>query len=188
MRILLIIAFSTLLAICHAQSPEFFYVQLQEVARNERCDSVVLIFNKWIGKEQCLNSLQRVFIDKDLAGLRETDCWKVVEDSLKQLFFRKNKNIALKDIGFELWKMGAEDQKYRTLRKYINVPPPDDPDFKLFMEKQRQQQKVSTEKVYSLLKKYGWLNYELVGEEAETACFISFSTITTLSRKNVCPC
>lgn len=171
MRTFLTIVFTYILTVSYAQSHEVLYAQLQEVAKDEICDSVIFAFNKWIAKEQCLDSLQRAFIDKDLAVVRKKDCWKCIDDSLKQRFLKKNRDIILRDIGYELWKMGAEDQKYRSLAKYIHSPRPDDPEYKQFMEKQLHDRKLATEKVYSLIKKYGWLGYELVGEEAETACF-----------------
>ncbi|MCU4174968.1 DUF6624 domain-containing protein [Carboxylicivirga sp. N1Y90] len=144
---------------------------MQKQAKEENCDSVVLAFNRWIEKEQSLDSLQRVFIDKDLAHIREKECWSTIEDSLKYIFFRKNKHVEFKELGYELWLMGAEDQKFRTLSKYVYFPKLDDPEHSMFIEKQLEQTKEATQKVYALIKKYGWLNNELVGKEAARACF-----------------
>ena len=120
MRAILTFVFTCILTVSYAQSHEVLYAKLQDMAKEGICDSVVLAFNKWIENEYCLDSLQRVFIDKDLEAIKEKDCWKCIDDSLRQRFLRKNGNIVLKDIGYELWKIGAEDQKYRTLSKYPN--------------------------------------------------------------------
>jgi hypothetical protein len=173
MRIIVVGIFLGLSCSIFSQSRSFEYSYFRKKAKQKEYKQAIWFFQKWINNEHSLDSLQRVFIDLDLEKIRETIHWELIEDSLRTIYFRHYPLIEKKEISYCLWKLGAEDQKYRTLGGYYNkvLPTFGDSDYQSTVNVLSQEQEDRESQVYKLIKKYGWLTYNLVGEHAEKACF-----------------
>jgi len=152
-----------------------YYTYFCKFSLEEKSDSSFYYFQKWIMDEQDLDSLQRVFIATDLSNIRNTNYWKIIEDSLMSIFIRTYPSIKEKEIGFELWQLGAEDQKTRTLSRFYNVtfPRPEDPNFEEHRNNFRKARIAREDRIMQLIyEQDNWLGFNLVGYHGSKAAFL----------------
>lgn len=159
--------------ISYSQDSYSLYSSFRLAANKGNFENALIYFNQWIAKEHNLDSLQRIFIDEDLDLIRKSDLWKTMDDSIKRIYFNHYPQILKKDISINLWKIGAEDQKYRSLNKYYHTDLPNfnDTSYQTFIKYLINEQNDREDIVYDWIKIYGWLDYKLVGQHAEKACF-----------------
>lgn len=156
-----------------AQDSLNIYSFIRNEANRGQLEKAMSYFNQWIEIEQNLDSLQRVFIDSHLKEMRKSRFWNSIDDSIRKIYFNQYPLIKERSISYSLWKMGAEDQKYRTLSKYFVFPSPSfgDSIYQNFIANLGAEQANRERKVYKWIKQFGWLDNELVGKHAELACF-----------------
>ena len=66
-----------------------------------------------------------VLTDTDLAVLKQNlNSWKEITALLKTQYLERNPGISKLDLGYELWLMWIEDQRYRTLKKNYKLAAP----------------------------------------------------------------
>jgi len=151
------------------------YDQFCKKAVSQEFDSAMYYFNKWISIEKDLDSIQRVFIDTDLEYIKNSDYFKVINNSLHQIYFAKYNLIKEKELSYRLWELGAIDQKFRTLHKFNkkkNFPKVNTPEFFKQNEIYSKIIKEYENEVLIFIKKYGWTTYSLVGEHGAKAAFL----------------
>lgn len=116
-----------------------------------------------------------VLTDTDFDSLRaDKQLWRDVDSLLKQQYAGKNLGISDLDLGYELWQMMVEDQRYRTLKKNYKLKKP--------IVFNTTQHKASLVRVKQIIQKSGWPKYSEVGKEGGDAVFL-FSSMTV---KKVC--
>jgi hypothetical protein len=115
-----------------------------------------------------------ILTDSDLEYLYFTSQWQKLKDTMINLYLAKYPDITDKELSVQLWLMGIEDQRYRTLS--IN-----EKSWWLFPEKEpskieREQERKETEShrkfIAELLEKKIFPTYSMVGEEASNAAIL----------------
>lgn len=105
---------------------------------------------------------QAVVADTDFEPVHNTPQWATVMDTLKAQFLRRASGITHPELAWELWLMGVDDQRTRTLRTTYKKggTAPDN------ACEQR------TARVDTIVKQYGWPKISMVGPEAAEAVFL----------------
>lgn len=145
------------------QNPESNYYPYQMacyLALQGKADSALTMINAAIDKGLPAGN---ILTDTDFETLHGTIGWNAITDRLKQQFLDKNKGITHPDLAVELWLMGIEDQRYRTLRKGYKKTEPITVD--------NWKQRVA--RIEAIVDQYGWPKISMVGEAgAETAFLV----------------
>jgi hypothetical protein len=133
-----------------------------------------LMAGKYLMKSIELNkSAKDIFTDTDFENLHVTKIWRVVEDSLTQRYLRLCGEIREPELSVELWRMGIEDQRFRTLRRNYkkewtsNINDYKDPFQIAYRERHERREK----RLKKIIRKYGWPTYSMVGRKASDAAF-----------------
>lgn len=121
-----------------------------------------------------------VITDTDFDILRlDVQGWSVIDSLLKVQYANRNAGITKLDLGYQLWLMGIEDQRSRTLRKNYKLPGTLITDITKHNE--------NLEQVKKIIKISGWPKYSEVGLEAGNAVFFIFQHDDAKNMKTVLP-
>jgi len=121
-----------------------------------------------------------VITDTDFDILRlDVQGWSVIDSLLKVQYANRNAGITKLDLGYQLWLMGIEDQRSRTLRKNYKLPGTLITDIAKHNE--------NLEQVKKIIKISGWPKYSEVGLEAGNAVFFIFQHDDAKNMKTVLP-
>jgi hypothetical protein len=121
-----------------------------------------------------------VLTDTDFNGLRQdVNHWREIEALLKIQYSERYPGISNPDLGYELWLMWIEDQRYRTLRKNykLNVPPSIDTEIHIR----------NLARVIEIVNSSGWPKYSEVGITAGDAVFFLYQHDSASNMKKVLP-
>lgn len=121
-----------------------------------------------------------VLTDTDFTGLqKDLNGWAEIEALLKSQYVAGNPGISKPDLGYELWRMWVEDQRYRTLKHNYKLPGNPVTDIAL-----HQQQLI---RVKEIIKNSGWPTYSEVGRAGGDAVFFVFQHDEAKNMKKVLP-
>lgn len=121
-----------------------------------------------------------VLTDTDFDSLRaDKQLWRDVDTLLKLQYAGKNPGISDLDLGYELWQMMVEDQRYRTLKKNYKLKKP--------IVFNTTQHKASLVRVKEIIQKSGWPKYSEVGKEGGDAVFFVFQHDSEKSMQHILP-
>ncbi|HPX04410.1 MAG TPA: hypothetical protein PLC17_00620 [Tenuifilaceae bacterium] len=124
-----------------------------------KMDSALAMLNTAIDKGALA---ENILTDTDFEALHGTTSWNGISNRLKQQFLDKNKGITHPDLAVELWLMGIEDQRYRTLRKNYKKEAPITAD----NWKQR------VKRIEEIVNEHGWPKISMVGETGAETTFL----------------
>jgi hypothetical protein len=119
-----------------------------------------------------LNSFpEDILSEIDFTNLQKTQQWKILTDTLIQIYLRRHPDISNKDLSVKLWFTGINDQKMRTLspnhyKDKIEIGS------KEWKEKEKMLQKEiknNADFMVKWVKKHHWFYYSEVGKEASDA-------------------
>lgn len=123
---------------------------------------------------------ENVLTDTDFNILRQDSLgWERIDKLLRKQYLDKNPHISRPDLGYELWKMWVEDQRYRTLwsnNKLDSLP-------KQTIDSQHQREI----RLKKIIHKIGWPKYSEVGIEGGDAAFYIFQHSNLKDMKKVLP-
>lgn len=155
----------------------FYYQQAGEYAvRNEHAAAFRFL------KEAIVKGArgEDVLTDTDFTGLqKDLNGWAEIEVLLKSQYVASNPGISKPDLGYELWRMWVEDQRYRTLKRNYKLPGNPVTDIAL-----HQQQLI---RVKEIIKNSGWPTYSEVGRAGGDAVFFVFQHDDAKNMKKVLP-
>ncbi|HRG22807.1 MAG TPA: hypothetical protein PLL23_00380 [Chitinophagaceae bacterium] len=155
----------------------FYYQQAGEYAvRNEHAAAFRFL------KEAIVKGArgEDVLTDTDFTGLqKDLNGWAEIEVLLKSQYVASNPGISKPDLGYELWRMWVEDQRYRTLKRNYKLPGNPVTDIAL-----HQQQLI---RVKEIIKNSGWPTYSKVGRAGGDAVFFVFQHDDAKNMKKVLP-
>lgn len=121
-----------------------------------------------------------VLTDTDFETLRaEIILWAEVEELLKKQYATRNPNITKLNLGYELWQMWIDDQKYRTLKKNYKLEKP----YVFNTEKH----KTNLQRLKQIVQESGWPKYSEVGKEGGDAAFFVFQHDDAKNMKKILP-
>lgn len=146
----------------HNQNPESGYYPYQMacyLSLQGKADSSLTMINAAIDKGLPAGY---ILTDTDFETLHNNAGWGLVVDRLKKQFLDKNKGITHPDLAIELWLMGIEDQRYRTLRKNYKKTEPITVD--------NWKQRVA--RIEAIVDQYGWPKISMVGETGVETAFL----------------
>lgn len=115
-----------------------------------------------------------VLTDTDVELLQNQSEWKSIKDTITSIYLRNNPNITDTSLSLKLWKIGIEDQRYRTLMR----------NNKRYDLKENTNEFDSISELYSikiknnlsfikkLVKNKKWPLFSTVGKEAGEAAFL----------------
>lgn len=104
---------------------------------------------------------EALLVDTDFESCHNASQWATLRDTIRGQLLRRNVGITHPELAWELWLMGVEDQRPRTLRQYHKTGIPSDGGFK-----QREA------RILDIVSTYGWPTFSMVGHEAATAAFL----------------
>lgn len=160
----------------HPNACYFPYQSACYLALQGKVDSAFYLLQQAISKGV---SAADVITDTDFNVLHENKNWATILDSLKQQFLRTNKGISHPEIAVELWLLGIEDQRYRTLSKNCKLKerPKETPEM---WEKR-------IDFVKNITKTNGWPTITMVGEKAAESAFLIIQHANLNDIKKVLP-
>lgn len=121
-----------------------------------------------------------VLTDTDFESLRaEKLLWAEVEELLKQQYANRNPNITKLDLGYELFQMGVDDQRYRSLKRNYKLEKP----YVFNIEKH----KLNLLRLKQIVQASGWPKYSEVGKEGGDAAFFVFQHDDAKNMKDILP-
>lgn len=121
-----------------------------------------------------------VMTDTDLNPLKsDLKNWKVIDSLLQVQYTNRNPGISKPALGYELWLMGIEDQRFRTLKKNYKLPGNPVTDIKIH--------EVHLARLKEIITQSGWPIYSEVGTEAGDAAFFVFQHDEAKNIKPVLP-
>ncbi len=121
-----------------------------------------------------------VMTDTDFDTLKQdSNRWNEMESLLKVQYVERNPGISKIDLGYELWLMWIEDQKFRTLKKNYKLKGQPITD----IEKHNKH----LLRIKRIVEDAGWPKYSEVGIEAGDAVFFIFQHDDAKNMKNVLP-
>lgn len=108
-----------------------------------------------------------VITDTDFNLLKEDSAkWKEIELLLKLQYSQRNPGISKLDLGYELWMMWIEDQRYRTFKKNYKLV--EEPTYNMA------QHNAHLFRLNEIIETSGWPKYSEVGIEGGDAVFFIF--------------
>lgn len=121
-----------------------------------------------------------VITDTDFDILKQDlNRWNEVDALLKAQYFERNPGISKVDLGYELWLMWIEDQRYRTLKKNYKL------EGQPITDIAKHNKHLS--KLTEIVRHAGWPKYSEVGIEAGDAVFFIFQHDDAKNMKSVLP-
>lgn len=144
------------------QNSELAYYPYQiacYLALQGKADSALTMINVSIDKGLPAGN---ILTDTDFETLHSTAGWRAITDRLKQQFLYKNKGITHPDLAVELWLMGIEDQRYRSLRKGHKKTEP------ITIDNWKQR----VTRIEAIIDQYGWPKISMVGEAGSETAFL----------------
>lgn len=114
-----------------------------------------------------------ILSDTDFESLYDKKEWVQLNEKLDEIFLIQHPSVINKKLAIKLWRIGIEDQQFRTLRKNYKkeIPKRSTEEYKVFQDKINQQWIKRTKGVYEIIKKYGWPGYNLVDTIGSQAAF-----------------
>lgn len=102
-----------------------------------------------------------IITDTDLKPLHSSSQWTIIMDTLKTNFRKECLEVSHPDLALELWLMGIEDQRFRSLGKNYKLkePPKDD------------EWHTRSTRMKEIIKNFGWPTYTMVGKKGADAAF-----------------
>lgn len=105
---------------------------------------------------------EALMADTDFNHLHATPQWGALSDTIRAMLLRRNPGITHPELAWELWLMGVDDQRPRTLHRYHKSGGnPTDNGY---------EQRVG--RMEAIVKQYGWPTFAMVGREAARAAFL----------------
>ena len=121
-----------------------------------------------------------VITDTDFNLLKEdTTKWNEIEKLLKLQYAQRNPGITKLDLGYELWMIWIEDQRYRTFKKNNKLDDKSTTDIELH--------DIHLSKLNGLIESFGWPKYSEVGIEGGDAVFFIFQHDNAENMKEILP-
>ncbi len=121
-----------------------------------------------------------VITDTDFDILKQDwNRWNEVDALLKAQYFERNPGISKVDLGYELWLMWIEDQRYRTLKKNYKL------EGRPITDIEKHNKHLS--RLKEIVENTGWPKYSEVGIEAGDAVFFIFQHDDAKNMKSVLP-
>lgn len=115
------------------------------------------------------NYAENILTDTDFENLYPSEQWKHLLDSLNVRYLKENEGIKDAALSIKLWKLGIEDQRFRTWRKNYKKKLPDNftPETALLMQSEKRNAKIRARHVITLLKnRQSWFLCSEVGMRA----------------------
>lgn len=115
------------------------------------------------------NYAENILTDTDFESLYLSEQWKQLTDTLNVRYLRENEGIEDKDLSIRLWRLGIEDQRFRTYRKNYKkkLPGSFTPETALLMRSEKRKAKMRAEYVLTLLNNRScWFLFSEVGMRA----------------------
>ena len=114
-----------------------------------------------------------ILSDSDLETLYHTQQWKLLKDTIIDTYLAKYPDITHKDLSVQLWLMGIDDQRFRTLsinnkKGYLNLSRPSD---SIIKQKERER-KDREQFVMDLINNKTFPTFAMVGKEASEAAVL----------------
>lgn len=104
---------------------------------------------------------EALLADTDFEPYHNAPQWAALRDTIRLQLLRRSPGITHPELAWELWLMGVDDQRPRTLRHYHKTGIPVDDGFK-----QREA------RIQDIVRVHGWPTFSMVGPEAATAAFL----------------
>jgi hypothetical protein len=121
-----------------------------------------------------------VITDTDFNTLRSNSIrWSEINALLKLQYLKRNPGITKPDLGYELFLMGIEDQRYRTLKRNYKLPSAPVSDIELHNR--------HLDRLNEIIKTTGWPKYSEVGKAGGDAAFFVFQHSDAGNMKKVLP-
>lgn len=121
-----------------------------------------------------------ILTDTDFNGLKQDSItWKQIHILLKVQYAIQNPGITNLDLGYELWLMWVEDQRYRTFKKNYKLTEKPQDDLALH---DRHLQRVKV-----IINESGWPQYSEVGKAGGDAVFFIFQHDNAENMETVLP-
>lgn len=105
--------------------------------------------------------------------------WNQIEVLLKEQYLNRNPGITKLDLGYELWMMWIEDQRYRTLKKNYKLAEKPTSDLALH--------DAHLIRLKEIIETSGWPKYSEVGIEGGDAVFFIFQHDFAANMENTLP-
>ncbi|HCY01407.1 MAG TPA: hypothetical protein DG754_14820 [Bacteroidales bacterium] len=150
--------YSSLYAL-HPTSAYYPYQMACYLALQGLADRASVILNRAIDNGAMAED---IYTDTDFEALHHLAKWCEVDSRLKQQFLDKNSGITHPDLAVELWLMGIEDQRYRTLRR----------NYKKYEPIALDDWKGRVARIEAIVTQYGWPKISMVGETGAKAAFL----------------
>lgn len=117
---------------------------------------------------------EHIIIDTDFEFIRDSEAWSAINEQLNQQILASCNGVEQPELALKLWRMGIEDQKFRTLRKYYKKPLPkaNSAEMKELSQQLSNNWLARTDTVLNIIKQRGWPGFSMVGEKASEAAFL----------------
>jgi len=115
-----------------------------------------------------------VLTDTDIELLYNHSEWSIIKDTISAIYLRNNPHITDTSLSLNLWQMGIEDQRYRTLgrnNKRCNLIK-GSLEYDSISEIHNNKIKANRFFIKELIRKKKWPLYSQVGQEAGDAAFL----------------
>ncbi len=115
------------------------------------------------------NYAENILTDTDFENLYSSEQWCHLLDSLNVRYLKENEGIKDAALSIKLWRLGVEDQRFRTWRKNYKKKLPNNftPETALLMKNEKRNAKIRARYVITLLKnRQSWFLYSEVGMRA----------------------
>lgn len=139
-------------------------------------DSAFVYLNKAIEKG---SRAEDVITDTDFNPLHTDNRWQTVIENLKSRYLVNYKSIANPTLSVELWLLGIDDQRYRTLIRNYKLK-------ERFMETPDMWEK-RIDYIKKVIKSNGWPTITMVGEKAAESTFLIMQHANLDDIKKVLP-
>lgn len=139
-------------------------------------DSAFIYLNKSI---ELGASAEDIITDTDFNSLHSDKRWDSALNTLKAKYLSGYKNIANPELSVDLWLLGIEDQRYRTLYKNYKLKE------KVMETPEMWEKRINY--VKDVVKKDGWPTISAVGEKAAESAFLIMQHTNLNDIKKVLP-
>lgn len=129
-----------------------------------------------------------IYTDTDFINLYKTSLWPIIDSMLINNYKSSLVKVKHPNISIELWKMGIEDQRFKTLHNNYkkDFPPNGSKKLQKFNMKRTQIKKAREKELDRIIRKIGWPSPYKVGDQAsKTAFLIVQHSMNGIKRKYV---
>jgi len=112
-----------------------------------------------------------ILSDSDFEPLKNSKGWKILDDSLSQIYLSNFPKISNKELSVRLWRLGIDDQKTRTLSSNFKNKSPFI-DRKQLDKRFREETRQRADQIERLLKEKHWPTYNEIGAKASFAAMM----------------